>query len=51
MLITAPDLAYVGYRSELERFLPTIRSKQVDLVAYHMYDSYQEGTDGSGNSP
>ena len=48
VLITAPDLAYVGYKgSELERFLPTIRSKQVDLVAYHMYDSYQEGTDGS----
>jgi O-glycosyl hydrolase len=48
VLITAPDLAYIGYKgSELERFLPTIRSTKVDLVAYHMYDSYKEGTDGS----
>ena len=48
VLITAPDLAFVGYKgSELERFLPTIRSKEVDLVAYHMYDSFQEGSDGS----
>ena len=48
LLITAPDLAYIGYKgSELKRFLPTIRSTKVDLVAYHMYDSYKEGTDGS----
>jgi O-glycosyl hydrolase len=48
VLITAPDLAYIGYKgSELKRFLPTIRSTKVDLVAYHMYDSYKEGTDGS----
>jgi O-glycosyl hydrolase len=48
VLITAPDLAYIGYKgSELKRFLPTIRSTNVDLVAYHMYDSYKEGTDGS----
>ena len=48
VLITAPDLAYVGYKgSELRRFLPTIQSKAVDLVAYHMYDSFQDGTDGS----
>ena len=47
VLITAPDLAYIGYKgSELKRFLPTIRSTKVDLVAYHMYDSYKEGTDG-----
>ena len=39
MLITAPDLAYVGYKEVNWKFLPTIRSKQVDLVAYHMYDS------------
>ena len=46
--ITAPDLAFVGYKgSEVERFLPTIRSKSVDLVAYHMYDSYKEDMDGS----
>ncbi len=46
--ITAPDLAFVGYKgSEVERFLPTIASKSVDLVAYHMYDSYKEDMDGS----
>jgi len=46
--ITAPDLAYVGYKgSEVSRFLPTIRSPAVDLVAYHMYDSYKEDMDGS----
>ena len=48
VLITAPDLAYVGYKgSEVSRFLPTIRSPAVDLVAYHMYDSYKEDMDGS----
>ena len=46
--IAAPDLAYVGYQgSEINRFLPTIQSSAVDLVAYHMYDSYQDGMDGS----
>ena len=48
VLITAPDLAYVGYKgTEVRRFLPTIQSKAVDLVAYHMYDSFKDGTDGS----
>ena len=46
--IAAPDLAYIGYQgSELSRFLPTINSKAVDVVAYHMYDSYKDGMDGS----
>ena len=46
--IAAPDLAYVGYQgSELTRFLPTARSDQVDVVAYHMYDSYRDGMDGN----
>ena len=46
--IAAPDLAFVGYQgSEVSRFVPTIQSDDVDLVAYHMYDSYQEGMDGS----
>jgi arylsulfatase A-like enzyme/O-glycosyl hydrolase len=48
VLITAPDLAYIGYKgSELKRFLPTIKSKDVDLVAYHMYDSYKDADKGS----
>lgn len=48
VLITAPDLAYIGYKgSELKRFLPTIKSKDIDLVAYHMYDSYKDGDKGS----
>ena len=46
--ITAPDLAYVGYQgSELTRFLPTIKSESVDIVAYHMYDSFKDDMDGS----
>ncbi len=46
--IAAPDLAYVGYQgSELSRFLPTAQSDSVEVVAYHMYDSYKEGMDGS----
>ncbi len=46
--IAAPDLAYVGYQgSELTRFLPTAKSDAVEVVAYHMYDSYKEGMDGS----
>ena len=46
--IAAPDLAYVGYKgSEVARFLPTIQSNAVDIVAYHMYDSYKDGMDGS----
>ena len=46
--IAAPDLAFVGYQgSEVTRFLPTIQSESVDLVAYHMYDSFKEGMDGS----
>ena len=45
--VAAPDLAYVGYQgSEITRFLPTIQSQAVDLVAYHMYDSFQDGMDG-----
>ena len=48
ILIAAPDLAYIGYKgSEVKRFLPTIKSKDVDLVTYHMYDSYKDGNDGS----
>ena len=46
--ITAPDLAYVGYQgSEISRFLPTIQNQHVDIVAYHMYDSFRDDMDGS----
>ena len=46
--IVAPDLAYVGPGgSELKRFLPSTKIPSVDVVAYHMYDSYREGMDGS----
>ncbi|MEL0099708.1 MAG: hypothetical protein VW907_09145, partial [Opitutae bacterium] len=46
--IAAPDLAYVGYQgSEVSRFLPTIKSDAIEVVAYHMYDSYKDGMDGS----
>jgi O-glycosyl hydrolase len=45
--IAAPDIAYVGYKaSELERFLPSINDA-VDVVAYHMYDSFKEDMNGS----
>ena len=46
--IAAPDLAYIGYQgSELTRFLPTAKSNAVEVVAYHMYDSYRDGMDGN----
>jgi O-glycosyl hydrolase len=42
--LAAPDLAYIGHEaSEARRFLPTLQSPDVDVVAYHMYDSYKEG--------
>ena len=45
--IASPDIAYVGYKaSELERFLPAINDA-VDVVAYHMYDSFKEDMNGS----
>ncbi|MCH2179854.1 MAG: glycoside hydrolase family 3 C-terminal domain-containing protein [Mariniblastus sp.] len=46
--LVAPDLAYVGPNgSELQHFLPVIKSPAVDIVAYHMYDSYRDEMDGS----
>ena len=45
--IVAPDLAYVGSNgSELERFLVSSTTPSVDVVAYHMYDSYRDDMDG-----
>tara|TARA_Y100000766_G_scaffold82901_1_gene70564 strand:- start:546 stop:1424 length:879 start_codon:yes stop_codon:yes gene_type:complete len=46
--IVAPDLAYVGSNgSELERFLVSSTTPSVDVVAYHMYDSYRDDMDGN----
>ena len=46
--IAAPDLAYLGdHASEVQRFLPALTSPGVDVAAYHMYDSFVEGQDGS----
>ena len=40
--LAAPDLAFIGSdASEFRRFLPTLMSLDVDIAAYHMYDSYQ----------
>ena len=45
--IAAPDLAYLGDNaSEIQRFLPTLTNPEVDVAAYHMYDSFVEGQDG-----
>ena len=48
VMIAAPDLAYIGPdASEFKRFLPTLMSPDVDIAAYHMYDSYQKNEDGN----
>ncbi len=48
LLIAAPDLAYIGPdASEFRRFLPALMSPDVDIAAYHMYDSYQKNEDGN----
>jgi len=48
VMIAAPDLAYIGPdASEFKRFLPTLMSPDVDIAAYHMYDSYQNNEDGN----
>ena len=48
ILIAAPDLAYIGPNaSEFRRFLPALMSPDIDIAAYHMYDSYQKDEDGS----
>ena len=45
--IAAPDLAYVGPQaSEVKYFMPALQSPAVDVVAYHMYDSYTDGQPG-----
>ena len=47
ILVAAPDLAYIGPDAcEFTRFLPAIMSDDVDIAAYHMYDSYQNNQDG-----
>ncbi|HBP82577.1 MAG TPA: hypothetical protein DD662_08705, partial [Planctomycetaceae bacterium] len=48
LLVAAPDLAYIGPdASEFRRFLPALMSPDVDIAAYHMYDSYQKNEDGN----
>ena len=48
IMIAAPDLAYIGPdASEFMRFLPALTSRDVDIAAYHMYDSYQNDQDGN----
>ena len=45
--IAAPDLAYIGPEaSEIKRFHQTVTSPDVDIAAYHIYDSYTEGNPG-----
>ncbi|MDG2012547.1 MAG: glycoside hydrolase family 30 beta sandwich domain-containing protein, partial [Pirellulaceae bacterium] len=46
--IAAPDLAFIGPgASEIQRFIPTLQSSEVDIAAYHMYDSYTDGQAGT----
>ena len=46
--LAAPDLAFIGSdATEFRRFLPTLMSPDVDIAAYHMYDSYQNNQDGN----
>ena len=46
--IAAPDLAYIGSEaSEFARYLPVLTSPDVDVAAYHIYDSFMEGQAGS----
>ena len=46
--VVAPDLAFVGVAaSEFQRFLPVMTSPDVDVMAYHMYDSYNDTMNGA----
>lgn len=43
--IAATDLAYSGHlASEFKRFSPVYDSTAVDIISYHMYDSYKHDT-------
>lgn len=45
--IAAPDLAYIGPEAtEFARYLPVLTSSEVDVAAYHIYDSFVEGQAG-----
>lgn len=41
--IVAPDLAFIGPRaSEIDRFIPALTTRTVDIISYHMYDSFND---------